>query len=81
MNGLPFNRYTWLTTHNSYALSGSKSLNGSPVHGPANQEDDVTSQLRNGVRGLMLDMYDFNDDIWPDVSFLLGKIATISQHM
>ncbi|KAI3722592.1 hypothetical protein L2E82_33632 [Cichorium intybus] len=69
VNGLPFNRYSWLTTHNSYALSGSKSPEGTPVLGPANQEDDVTSQLRNGVRGLMLDMYDFNDDIWMCHSF------------
>lgn len=29
-----------------------------------NQEDSVTNQLRNGVRGLMLDMYDFEGDIW-----------------
>ncbi|KAI3704661.1 hypothetical protein L1987_74888 [Smallanthus sonchifolius] len=69
VNGLPFNRYSWLTTHNSYALSGSKSPSGSPVLGPANQEDDVASQLRNGVRGLMLDMYDFNNDIWMCHSF------------
>ncbi|XP_071706956.1 PI-PLC X domain-containing protein At5g67130-like [Rutidosis leptorrhynchoides] len=64
VNGLPFNRYSWLTTHNSFALSGSKSPSGTPVLGPANQEDDVATQLRNGVRGLMLDMYDFNNDIW-----------------
>ncbi|KAK9067052.1 hypothetical protein SSX86_014376 [Deinandra increscens subsp. villosa] len=69
VNGLPFNRYTWLTTHNSFAVSGTKSATGSLVLGPANQEDDVTSQLKNGVRGLMLDMYDFNNDIWLCHSF------------
>ncbi|KAK1433078.1 hypothetical protein QVD17_09984 [Tagetes erecta] len=69
VNGLPFNRYTWLTTHNSFAVSGTKSSTGSPILGPANQEDDVTSQLKNGVRGLMLDMYDFNNDIWLCHSF------------
>ncbi|GJU86008.1 PI-PLC X domain-containing protein-like protein [Tanacetum coccineum] len=69
VNGLPFNRYSWLTTHNSFALSGSISSSGSPVLGPANQEDDVATQLRNGVRGLMLDMYDFNNDIWVCHSF------------
>ncbi|KAD4888171.1 hypothetical protein E3N88_20244 [Mikania micrantha] len=69
VNGLPFNRYTWLTTHNSFAVSGTKSPTGSPVLGPANQEDDVASQLQNGVRGLMLDMYDFNNDIWLCHSF------------
>ncbi|CAL9062050.1 unnamed protein product, partial [Musa banksii] len=34
-----------------------------------NQEDTVTNQLRNGVRGLMLDMYDFENDIWLCHSF------------
>lgn len=34
-----------------------------------NQEDTVTNQLMNGVRGLMLDMYDFDDDIWLCHSF------------
>lgn len=29
-----------------------------------NQEDSVTDQLNNGVRALMLDVYDFRDDIW-----------------
>ncbi|KAI3785080.1 hypothetical protein L1987_44192 [Smallanthus sonchifolius] len=47
VNGLPFNRYTWLTTHNSFAVSDTKSSAGSPVLGPANQEDDVTSQLQH----------------------------------
>nr|GEY57209.1 PI-PLC X domain-containing protein At5g67130-like [Tanacetum cinerariifolium] len=69
VNGLPFNRYTWLTTHNSFAVSGTKSPTGGLLLGPANQEDDVTSQLQNGVRGLMLDMYDFNNDIWLCHSF------------
>ncbi|XP_076889068.1 PI-PLC X domain-containing protein At5g67130-like [Bidens hawaiensis] len=79
VNGLPFNRYSWLTTHNAYALSGSKSPTGSPVLGPANQEDDVASQLRNGVRGLMVDMYDFNNDIWMCHSFG-GKCYNITAY-
>nr|CAD1838680.1 unnamed protein product [Ananas comosus var. bracteatus] len=62
--GLPFNRYSWLTTHNSYALTGESSATGSPLISPTNQEDNITSQLQNGVRGLMLDMYDFENDIW-----------------
>ncbi|XP_047321017.1 PI-PLC X domain-containing protein At5g67130-like [Impatiens glandulifera] len=66
---LPFNRYSWLTTHNSYALSGVKSATGSIIIAPTNQEDSVTSQLKNGVRGFMLDMYDFNNDIWLCHSF------------
>ncbi|CAI9110185.1 OLC1v1010164C1 [Oldenlandia corymbosa var. corymbosa] len=64
VKGLPFNRYSWLTTHNAFALSGSQSATGSAILAPTNQEDTVTNQLKNGVRGLMLDMYDFNNDIW-----------------
>lgn len=69
VKGLPFNRYSWLTTHNSYALSGATSKTGSTLVSPTNQEDSVTTQLKNGVRGLMLDMYDFNSDIWLCHSF------------
>ncbi|KAF8405003.1 hypothetical protein HHK36_009898 [Tetracentron sinense] len=64
VKGLPFNRYSWLTTHNAFALSGQKSATGSVILAPTNQQDSITSQLNNGVRGLMLDMYDFNNDIW-----------------
>ena len=43
---LPFNRYAWLTTHNSYAMKGA------PLHTTEvrvtfnNQEDSVTTQLK-----------------------------------
>ncbi|TVU16713.1 hypothetical protein EJB05_40288 [Eragrostis curvula] len=67
--GLPFNRYTWLTTHNSFAVLGTKSPIGSAIISPPNQEDAVAAQLRNGVRGLMLDAYDFNGDVWLCHSF------------
>lgn len=69
VKGLPFNRYSWLTTHNSYAESAAKSATGSILLSPKNQEDSVTNQLKNGVRGLMLDLYDFNNDIWLCHSF------------
>ncbi|GMH14795.1 hypothetical protein Nepgr_016636 [Nepenthes gracilis] len=64
VKGLAFNKYSWLTTHNSYALSGMTSATGATILSPTNQEDSVASQLQNGVRGLMLDMYDFENDIW-----------------
>ncbi|KAK3132515.1 hypothetical protein QOZ80_6AG0523430 [Eleusine coracana subsp. coracana] len=64
VDGLPFNRYTWLVTHNSFSILGEPSRTGVERVTFYNQEDSVTNQLRNGVRGLMLDMYDFNDDIW-----------------
>ncbi|MCL7048487.1 hypothetical protein MKW94_004877 [Papaver nudicaule] len=66
---LPFNKYTWLTTHNSFALLGQKSQTGSTIIAPQNQQDSITGQLNNGVRGLMLDTYDFNNDIWLCHSF------------
>ncbi|KAM7520463.1 hypothetical protein LguiB_019425 [Lonicera macranthoides] len=69
VKGLPFNRYSWLTTHNSFALTGTKPPTGSALLAPTNQEDTITAQLQNGVRGLMLDMYDFNNDIWLCHSF------------
>ncbi|XP_028764094.1 PI-PLC X domain-containing protein At5g67130-like [Neltuma alba] len=69
VKGLAFNKYSWLTTHNSYARSGVTSATGSAIISPTNQEDSVTSQLNNGVRGLMLDMYDFENDIWLCHSF------------
>lgn len=69
VKGLPFNRYSWLTTHNSFARLGEKSATGSVILSPTNQQDSVTSQLNNGVRGLMLDMYDFNNDVWLCHSF------------
>ncbi|XP_045798874.1 PI-PLC X domain-containing protein At5g67130-like isoform X3 [Trifolium pratense] len=34
-----------------------------------NQEDNITQQLNNGVRALMLDTYDFDGDIWLCHSF------------
>ncbi|GJN25944.1 hypothetical protein PR202_gb13833 [Eleusine coracana subsp. coracana] len=68
-SSLPFNRYSWLTTHNSLAVVGTKSPIGSAIISPPNQEDSVTSQLNNGVRGLMLDAYDFNNDVWLCHSF------------
>lgn len=69
VKGLPFNRYSWLTTHNSFALLGQKSKTHSVILAPTNQQDTITSQLNNGVRGLMLDMYDFQNDIWLCHSF------------
>ncbi|XP_077211515.1 PLC-like phosphodiesterases superfamily protein [Tasmannia lanceolata] len=64
VKGLPFNKYSWLVTHNAFSIVDAPSLTGVPRVTFYNQEDSVTNQLRNGVRGLMLDMYDFEDDIW-----------------
>ncbi|TQD84836.1 hypothetical protein C1H46_029614 [Malus baccata] len=64
VKGLPFNRYSWLTTHNAFSQAGVRSSTGSLIIAPMNQNDTVANQLKNGVRGFMLDMYDFNNDIW-----------------
>ncbi|XP_047983071.1 PI-PLC X domain-containing protein At5g67130-like [Salvia hispanica] len=69
VKGLPYNSYTWLTTHNAFARLGVKSATGSIILSPQNQQDSITDQLNNGVRGLMLDMYDFENDIWLCHSF------------
>ncbi|KAJ6897419.1 hypothetical protein NC651_023321 [Populus alba x Populus x berolinensis] len=60
--------YAWLTTHNSSAM-GDLSATWSIILAPTNQQDTVTSQLNNGIRGLTLDMYDFQNDIWLSHSF------------
>lgn len=46
VKGLAFNRYSWLTTHNSYALAGARSATGSVIVAPMNQEDKVDEQLK-----------------------------------
>ncbi|PPD75799.1 hypothetical protein GOBAR_DD27268 [Gossypium barbadense] len=45
VKGLPFNRYSWLTTHNSFARLGERSATGSLILAPTNQQDSITSQL------------------------------------
>ncbi|KAH7846773.1 hypothetical protein Vadar_017981 [Vaccinium darrowii] len=63
-DSLPFNKYAFLTTHNSYAIDGEPSHTGVPRLTFTNQEDNVTQQLNNGVRALMLDTYDFKGGVW-----------------
>lgn len=69
IRSLPFNKYSWLTTHNSFAILGERSYTGTQRLSPSNQQDSIASQLNNGVRGLMLDMYDFENDVWLCHSF------------
>ncbi|XP_056176087.1 PI-PLC X domain-containing protein At5g67130-like [Syzygium oleosum] len=68
-NSLPFNKYAFLTTHNAYAIEGEPRHTPVPRVTFTNQEDTVTQQLNNGVRGLMLDTYDFEGDVWLCHSF------------
>uniref|UniRef100_A0A7N0T1E5 PLC-like phosphodiesterase n=2 Tax=Kalanchoe fedtschenkoi TaxID=63787 RepID=A0A7N0T1E5_KALFE len=66
---LPFNKYAFLTTHNSFAISGESSHTGRPRFTLTNQDESVTEQLESGVRALMLDTYDFLGDVWLCHSF------------
>ncbi|BAU01380.1 PI-PLC X domain-containing protein [Vigna angularis] len=68
-NSLPFNKYAFLTTHNAFAIDGEPSHTKVPRATITNQEDSVTQQLKNGVRALMLDTYDFNGAVWLCHSF------------
>lgn len=42
---LPFNKYSWLTTHNSFSIFGSSPQTGAPIVTFFNQEDSVLDQL------------------------------------
>jgi hypothetical protein len=42
---LPFNRYAWLTTHNSFARLGTRSRTGTAIATAWNQQDTITDQL------------------------------------
>jgi hypothetical protein len=48
VKGLPFNRYSWLVTHNSFSILGEPSRTGVERVTFYNQEDSVTNQLRVG---------------------------------
>ncbi|CAK9326393.1 unnamed protein product [Citrullus colocynthis] len=68
-NSLPFNKYAYLTTHNSFAVEGEPSQTGVPRVTLYNQADTISQQLNNGVRAFMLDTYDFLGDVWLCHSF------------
>ncbi|KAH9607008.1 hypothetical protein KSS87_013783 [Heliosperma pusillum] len=68
-NSLPFNKYAFLTTHNSFAIKVDLEEEKFPTVTLTNQEDSITQQLNNGVRALMLDTYDYKGDVWLCHSF------------
>jgi hypothetical protein len=51
VKGLPFNRYSWLVTHNSFSIVGEPSRTGVERVTFYNQEDTVTNQLRVTIFG------------------------------
>ncbi len=52
-----FDEVSWLTSHN--AMSSEARSFASP-----NQHETITAQLQRGVRGLMLDVHPWHDDVW-----------------
>lgn len=46
VDGLPFNKYSWLVTHNSFSIVDFPPLAGVQRITVYNQEDTVTNQLR-----------------------------------
>ncbi|KAL9246319.1 hypothetical protein vseg_019868 [Gypsophila vaccaria] len=68
-DSLPFNKYAFLATHNSFAIKAGYEEEKVPTVTLTNQEDSITQQLNNGVRALMLDTYDYRGDVWLCHSF------------
>jgi hypothetical protein len=46
VSGLPFNKYSWIVTHNAFSIVDSPPLPGVQRLTFYNQEDSVTNQLR-----------------------------------
>ncbi|KAI5396205.1 hypothetical protein KIW84_062419 [Lathyrus oleraceus] len=59
----------WVIARISLLKRVKKSAISSVILASTNQQDSITSQLNNGVRGLMLDLYDFENDVWLCQSF------------
>ena len=78
MKTLPFNKYSWLTTHNSFAKLGDKSATGALILAPTNQQDSITEQLNVCRSFLILIFFNFVQIIFVCV-FFLGKNNDISR--
>ncbi|KAL2906309.1 hypothetical protein RDABS01_005019 [Bienertia sinuspersici] len=59
VKGLAYNKYSWLTSHNSFAISNTKSATGTFLLAPTNQEDSVTSQLRQPAINVLKEVQNF----------------------
>ncbi|EOX91446.1 PLC-like phosphodiesterases superfamily protein isoform 3 [Theobroma cacao] len=59
VKGLPFNKYSWLTTHNSFALKGAIPAIGPAIIAPANQEDSITNQLKQPAINVLKEIQAF----------------------
>ncbi|KAL4348702.1 hypothetical protein GQ457_17G011330 [Hibiscus cannabinus] len=61
VKGLPYNRYSWLTTHNSFARLGERSATGSLILAPSNQQDSITDQLNQPAVNVLTEVQAFLD--------------------
>ncbi|KAH9663583.1 PLC-like phosphodiesterases superfamily protein [Citrus sinensis] len=59
VKGLPFSKYSWLTTHNSYSLLGARPAIGPILVSPRNQEDTVTNQLNQPAINVLREIQTF----------------------
>ncbi|KAL6961468.1 hypothetical protein U1Q18_039237 [Sarracenia purpurea var. burkii] len=59
INGLPFNKYSWLVTHNSFSIVDAPSLTGVQRITFYNQEDNVTNQLRQPAINTLKEVEEF----------------------
>ncbi|XP_018682661.2 PI-PLC X domain-containing protein At5g67130-like isoform X2 [Musa acuminata AAA Group] len=56
---LPFNKYSWLTTHNSFADAGAHSATGATLITFTNQHDNITSQLNQPAINVLKEIETF----------------------
>ncbi|XP_057541669.1 PI-PLC X domain-containing protein At5g67130-like isoform X2 [Amaranthus tricolor] len=60
VKGLAFNKYSWLTAHNAFAMTeNSISATGTILLAPSNQEDSITSQLRQPAINVLKEIENF----------------------
>ncbi|KAI7995414.1 PI-PLC X domain-containing protein [Camellia lanceoleosa] len=62
-NSLPFNKFAFLTSHNSYATHTMSYSTKGGFYGD-NEDTSITQQLNSGVRALMLNIFDYKGDVW-----------------
>ncbi|VVA18197.1 Hypothetical predicted protein, partial [Prunus dulcis] len=70
---LPFNRYSWLTAHNSFAMLGTKSLiTGSNIIFGTNQMDGITAQLNQSAINAPGEIQTFlKQDPWEIITIII----------
>ncbi|KAI7994845.1 PI-PLC X domain-containing protein [Camellia lanceoleosa] len=75
-NSLPFNKFAFLTSHNSYPTYTMSYSSKGGFYGH-NEDKSVTQQLNSGVRALMLNIFDYKGDVWlcQGCDYIAGSIS------